>query len=161
LSPLLGGITAGQVNILVTALNTLPEHAWDQLIVLVRGLGPVTDSFVLIKQTLGFFPPSAPAAQPVPAPTPTPMPAPAPSSLRTYASAYPLQYNTPFYNNARNGNANNVVLPNTIPTPFNVQGQLFSRPSLFGRKMLQEAADSNSTSDNSSNSTCDPGMLVS
>eukprot|EP00775_Hariotina_reticulata_P009151 gene9151-9319_t len=172
LSPLLGGITAGQVNILVTALNVLPEHAWDQLIILVRGLGPVTDSFVTIKQTLGFFPAPAPAPQPAPAPVPLAVPvqmvAPerarmsyAPPPVGAYASAYPVQY-VPYYSNARGSYSTNAMPPSLIPSPFNRQVPLFGRPSLFGRKMLQEApapAADSSTNSSSNSSSCDAGML--
>jgi hypothetical protein len=50
-----GRLTQGQVNVLVHALNVVPEHAWDLLIHMVQGLGPVTDATVAIKQQAGHF----------------------------------------------------------------------------------------------------------
>jgi hypothetical protein len=54
--PAFSRITQGQLNILVKALNTLPSEAWDALIKMVQGLGPVTDVVVAAHQMTGKLP---------------------------------------------------------------------------------------------------------
>jgi hypothetical protein len=56
LAPLFGRMTQGQANVLLHALNVMPEHAIDALINMVAALGPVTDAGVALKQHFGLFP---------------------------------------------------------------------------------------------------------
>lgn len=56
LAPLFGSLTEGQVNVLVHALQNMPQAAWYKLINLLRALGPVTDSVIAAKQSVGLFP---------------------------------------------------------------------------------------------------------
>lgn len=56
MTPLFSRLTQCQANVMLHALNVLPDAVIDKLINIVQALGPVTDSGVAAKQKLGLFP---------------------------------------------------------------------------------------------------------
>jgi len=56
MTPLFSRLTQCQANVMLHALNTLPDAMIDKMINIVQALGPVTDAGVAAKQKLGLFP---------------------------------------------------------------------------------------------------------